>query len=506
MRVVAQQDLHFPAQCLVVGHARRVGCVFLSVLVGHVSSHLGRDVIADALGNPVGIGKQRAKIFIEPKAGQTVVVSAATGAVGSAFGALAKARGCRAVGIAGGPDKCKYAIDELGFDVCIDYKQHKDAASLSKALKEACPDGIDGYFENVGGMILDAVLSRMGAQEVRRAGPPQASTAPSGGSVVREATSVAELILHHYPTSPFSEKIRLILGYKKLAWKSVVIPSIMPKPDVLALTGGYRKTPFLQVGADIYCDSALIADVLEHLQPAPSLYPEPGKGLARTLAQWADSTLFWAAMAHNLGPRGAAHMFAGAPPEAAKAFGEDRKAMSGAMTRLRPADAAAAYKSYLRRLSDMLDDQPFLLGQVPCIADFAAYHPLWFTKVRTPVVADILAHTPAVIDWMDRMNAIGQGNMEKFDGARAIATAAAAEPMAVGHGLLTDSTFQDEHGIALGSRVSITAESFGPEPTEGELIAATRTHYTLSRTDERAGTVHVHFPRIGYALKAVAPA
>jgi len=101
--------------------------------------------------------------IIEPTAGQTVVVSAATGAVGSAFGALAKARGCRAVGIAGGPDKCKYAVDELGFDVCIDYKQHKDAASLSKALKEACPDGIDGYFENVGGMILDAVLSRMNA-------------------------------------------------------------------------------------------------------------------------------------------------------------------------------------------------------------------------------------------------------------------------------------------------------------------------------------------------------
>ncbi|MDP2817661.1 MAG: glutathione S-transferase family protein [Polaromonas sp.] len=314
---------------------------------------------------------------------------------------------------------------------------------------------------------------------------------------------MADLILHHYPNSPFSEKIRLIFGYKKLAWKSVVIPSIMPKPDVLALTGGYRKTPFLQVGADIYCDSALMADVLEHLQPTPSLYPEPGKGLARTLAQWADSTLFWAAMAHNLGPKGAAQMFASAPPEAAKAFSEDRKAMSGAMTRLRPADAAAAYKSYLRRLSDMLDEQPFLLGQVPCIADFAAYHPLWFTKVRTPVVADILEHTPAVPEWMDRMKAIGHGEMEKSDAASAIAVAAAAEPMKPGHGLLTDSTFQDEHGIPLGSRVSITAESFGPEPTEGELLAATRTHYTLSRTDERVGKVHVHFPRIGYVLKKI---
>ena len=101
--------------------------------------------------------------IIEPKAGETMVVSAATGAVGSAFGALAKARGCRVVGIAGGPDKCKYAVDELGFDECIDYKLPPHVGSLAKALKAACPNGIDGYFENVGGMILDAVLLRMNA-------------------------------------------------------------------------------------------------------------------------------------------------------------------------------------------------------------------------------------------------------------------------------------------------------------------------------------------------------
>jgi NADPH-dependent curcumin reductase len=101
--------------------------------------------------------------IINPKAGETMVISAATGAVGSAFAALSKARGCRTVGIAGGPDKCKYAVDELGFDACIDYKLHSNAASLSKALKEACPNGIDGYFENVGGMVLDAVLLRMNA-------------------------------------------------------------------------------------------------------------------------------------------------------------------------------------------------------------------------------------------------------------------------------------------------------------------------------------------------------
>ncbi|MDL9997659.1 NADP-dependent oxidoreductase [Variovorax sp. J22P240] len=101
--------------------------------------------------------------IINPKAGETVVITAASGAVGSAFGALAKARGCRVVGIAGGPDKCKYVTDELGFDACIDYRQHPDVKTMSAALKEACPNGIDGYFENVGGYIFDAVLLRTNA-------------------------------------------------------------------------------------------------------------------------------------------------------------------------------------------------------------------------------------------------------------------------------------------------------------------------------------------------------
>jgi glutathione S-transferase len=309
---------------------------------------------------------------------------------------------------------------------------------------------------------------------------------------------MSDLILHHYPTSPFSEKIRAILGYKQLAWKSVLIPSIMPKPDVLALTGGYRKTPFLQIGADIYCDSALICDVLEQLQPEPTLYPEHLKGAARIVAQWADTTLFWAAMAYNLSPKGAAVMFAGAPPETAKAFSEDRGKMSVGMTRSRPSDATVAYRSYLRRLANMLDDQPFLQGAVPTVADFAAYHPLWFSRVRLPAMADILNATPGVLAWMDRLAAFGQGTVEKFDSGSAIALAAASQPKALGQ-----EAFVDEHGIALGSQVTIAAESFGTETTQGELLAATRMHYTLRRTDERAGTVHVHFPRIGYTLRKV---
>ncbi len=314
---------------------------------------------------------------------------------------------------------------------------------------------------------------------------------------------MSDLILHHYSRSPFSEKVRLLLGHKKLAWKSVSIPAIMPKPDLQALTGGYRRTPVLQIGNDIYCDTALIADVLEHLAPMPTLYPEPEKGMSRILAQWADSTLFWAAMAYNLQPKGAAELFAGMPPEAAKAFAEDRGKMSGSgMARLRPADAAGAYKSYLRRLSDMLDDKPFLLGSVPCIADFSAYHALWYTR-RIDAVKDILDLTPAVIDWMDRIAAIGHGASTPMtaDEALAVAKAAGSGAAPASRPLLSDSTFQDDHGIPRGSQVTIRAETFGLEETAGELVAASRMHYTLRRDDPRAGTVNVHFPRIGYVLK-----
>ncbi|MEX1167883.1 MAG: glutathione S-transferase C-terminal domain-containing protein, partial [Hydrogenophaga sp.] len=210
------------------------------------------------------------------------------------------------------------------------------------------------------------------------------------------------------------------------------------------------------------------------------------------------NTLFWAAMGYNLSPKGAAAMFAGQPPEAAQAFAADRGAMRTNMTNLRPGDATAAYRSYLRRLSTMLEDQPFLLGEAPCVADFSAYHPLWFTRVVNPAVADILDNAPGVLAWMDRVAFLGHGLMSKFTSTEAIAVAAAAQPLS-----LEGDTFQDDHGIALGSQVTIAAEAFGTEPTEGILRAATRTRYTLERTDNRAGTLHVHFPRIGFVLKEV---
>lgn len=311
---------------------------------------------------------------------------------------------------------------------------------------------------------------------------------------------MSQIILHHYPTSPFAEKIRLILGYKQLAWHSVIIPMIMPKPDLTCLTGGHRRTPIMQIGADIYCDTSLIADVLEKLKASPSLYPAPVNGASRIVAQWADSLVFPAAMAYNFQPAGVAEVFAGAPEEAIKAFVADRTAMRGGAPRMSLGEGRSTYKSYLRRLSDMLTEHPFLMGHAPSIADFSAYHPLWFTAERTPCLAGILDATPLVKDWMARMKAIGHHTVSKLAAAEAIEIAKQSTPADV-----SSNAFINEHDIALGTEVVITADNFGLEPTHGILVAASKTRLTLRREDERTGTLHVHFPRNGFVLKKATP-
>ena len=306
------------------------------------------------------------------------------------------------------------------------------------------------------------------------------------------------MILHHYPTSPFAEKIRLIFGYKKIAWQGVHIPMVMPKPDLIPLTGGYRKTPVLQIGADIYCDTALICDVLEHMVPTPSLYNAAPKGLVRSLAQWADTLLFPVAMAYNFQPKGAQHVMASMPEDVVKVFAADRQAMRGGGARMPAADATAMYKSHLRRISSMLEGQSFLLGDQPCLADFSVYHSVWFTVAKVPVIDSILDATPLVRDWYTRMTAFGHASEQTITAAQAIEVAKLAQPLP-----LHDDVFQDEHGFPLGTLVTVAADSFGTEPTQGKLVSATRTRLTLERNDPQTGTVHVHFPRMGFIMKKV---
>ena len=307
---------------------------------------------------------------------------------------------------------------------------------------------------------------------------------------------MSALILHHYPTSPFAEKVRLIMGYKKLSWQGVTIPMVMPKPDLMPLTGGYRRTPVLQIGADIYCDTSLICTMLDHVQPEPSLYGSHAKGLVRTVAQWADNIVFPVAMGYNFQPAGAAHVFASTAPEVVKVFAQDRQAMRGGASRMPAADATGAYKNYLRRVSSMLEGQDFVLGSQPTLADFSIYHSVWFTVVKVPLLAGILDTTPLVKAWVARMHAFGHGNNSELSTTDALNVAHDATPLDV-----SKEIFQDEHGIPLGTQVIVHAESFGTEPTQGELVAATRTRYSLRRNDPRTGSVHVHFPRNGFILK-----
>jgi glutathione S-transferase len=303
-----------------------------------------------------------------------------------------------------------------------------------------------------------------------------------------------QLILHHYPTSPFAEKIRLILGYKSCSWQSVFIPSIMPKPDVVALTGGYRKTPILQVGADIYCDSALIAEVIEATAPKPTLYPAELSGVSRTVAQWADSTLFWAAIPFALQPAGVAHMFAGLTQDQIKAFGEDRNSFRANVPRMRPAEAVSYMTTYLIRLEQMLGKQSYFFGAAPCIADFSIYHCLWFIMRGGPV-AKILEAYPAVSAFRERMRAIGHGKPAELSSTEAlrIANEATAAPSI---GLAGDT-----HGVALGEKVVVNATDTGIEPIEGTLYGLNADRISIAREDARAGKVVVHFPRLGFEMR-----
>jgi glutathione S-transferase len=302
-------------------------------------------------------------------------------------------------------------------------------------------------------------------------------------------------ILHHYPVSPFAEKARLMLGFKRLAWKSVQIPLIMPKPDVVALTGGYRRTPILQVGADIYCDTALIARVLERLAPAPSFFPR-GDGYAlQAAAQFADTTLFWNTVPVGFQP-GAGMMkifFKDAAPEYLAAFGKDRSAYRGGARRGPAHECRAILAGLLPRIESQFT-APFLFGDQPCYADFSLYHalwPLWLPEDLRPM----LASYPRTLAFMERMTAFGHGKPTEVSSTDALQTAKSSMPDPVRNPVALET-----NGIALGGEASVMPVDTGLDPVVGELMTASADEIVIRRTDPRAGTVQVHFPRFGYQL------
>ena len=309
-----------------------------------------------------------------------------------------------------------------------------------------------------------------------------------------------EIILHHYPTSPFAEKARLLLGFKQLSWRSVQIPPVMPKPDLTALTGGYRRTPVLQIGADVYCDTALIARRLEAEKATPALFPEGQEFVAATVAQWADSVLFLHAVSLVFQPESMALRFAKAPKEFVETFSKDRAALfsNGSISRIPLEQAKNNWPVLMARLQQQLarGSGEFLFGDAPCIADFSVAHCLWFLKA-TPVTSALVEDYPEVAAWLGKVIGVGHGSSTDLTAEDALKMAREAEPAA-----LPDEPFFDANGFQAGQRVSVAAVDYGTDPVEGELLFAGVEELIIRREDERAGVVHVHFPRIGYRLEA----
>lgn len=301
------------------------------------------------------------------------------------------------------------------------------------------------------------------------------------------------LILHHYDGSPFSEKLRLVFGYKRMAWASVKIPVIMPKPDVVALTGGYRKTPIVQVGADVYCDTALITRLIDQVQPQPTLYPASAP-LAPVLAQWADSTLFWTVIPYAMQPAGLAHIFRGVPPEVLKAFAADRAPFTAGLRRQTAADATANLGAYIAALDAQLaDGRAWLLGPEASVADFAVAHCGWYVRRAGPL-ADMFKPFVHFSEWLERVLALGHGTPTAMTSDEALAVAARAgshAPCSVAPGL----------GFEAGQSVTVTPTDYGQDPVAGTLVGLSGDEVVLRRSDARAGTVHVHFPRAGFQIK-----
>jgi glutathione S-transferase len=307
---------------------------------------------------------------------------------------------------------------------------------------------------------------------------------------------VADLILHEYPLSPFSEKIRRILAYKRLPWRSVRAPAVMPKPDLLALTGGYRRIPVLQIDNHAYCDSSLIARKLEALAPEPTLYPTP---LADSVAEWADTSLFDATSPVIMRPSRFDDLLQMMTKPELDALLPDRKAM-GEDARRRPPtpkNALVHLTLFLARLDRALADRDYLFGSAPSIADFSAYHCCWILERVGP---EPLAPHEQLRAWMARIAALPTPAVTPLSAADALRICRETH---AGTGEALE--FADPMGFAPEQAVCIRAADYGRDPIEGALVGSTRDEIVLRRANAFAGTVYVHFPRLGFEIAKHTP-
>jgi glutathione S-transferase len=301
---------------------------------------------------------------------------------------------------------------------------------------------------------------------------------------------VPELILHHFDFSPFAEKARLVLGLKHLGWSSVQIPMVMPKPELMPLTGGYRKTPVLQIGADIYCDTRLIARELERRFPVPTLFPGGNRGIALALSHWSDTALFEPGA-------GLSMAMATQVPEEVLA---DRREFFTFMDFSILAGEVPHLSTQLRANAALLEEQladgrPYLLGEECGWADITCYFPVWMARTFVPAAGGLLAGNARTHAWEARMRAIGHGDRRELEAAAALAIARSASPDA-GRGVEAG----DVLGLVAGDIVSVTPADYGKVPVTGELVTLDIEEVAVLRVDAQVGAVVTHFPRLGYRV------
>lgn len=299
------------------------------------------------------------------------------------------------------------------------------------------------------------------------------------------------IILHHFDQSPFSEKIRLVFGFKQLAWKSCRISRIMPRPDLMPLTGGYRRTPTMQIGADIYCDTQIILRELERRHPTPTLFPGGHAGIPWALAMWTDRPFFQNTV--NL-------VFGTLADKVPREFIEDRERLRGGKFDI------AAMKSAIPPMRDqfrahvgwieaqLTDRRNWLLGEFS-LADINAYMNVWYVRSNLPEAGRLLAPFPRTLAWAERVAAIGHGDRSEISSAEALDIGAKATPLS--------STFddpEDPNGRRPGDRVAVVPDDYGKIEVKGEIVSLSAHHVAIRRQDERSGETVVHFPRAGFMV------
>jgi len=300
-----------------------------------------------------------------------------------------------------------------------------------------------------------------------------------------------ELILHNNPRSMFSEKVRRVLAFKGLDWTDIEVPGLPPKTYLTPLTGGYRRMPVLQIGADIYCDSALIIRKLEEIAPNPTIFPEASAGTAAMIADWAD---------HRVAMWSIISVFPDFLPHVTEAFIKDRTALVADFAPDRVKVLAPHTLAQLGQFALMLDaalaQHPFVAGTEFSVADAACYHVAFFVRSSPRAFAPLQAK-PRIAAWMDRIAAFPAPTITAKEQAYPLTVAAAAEPADLG-----DFSAEGDV-IALGQVVSIAADDYAKERIVGEIVKLTPEAIGLRQHDDTLGDTVIHFPRLGFTIDVV---